>query len=226
LQLVVRAGAGTDTIDVAHCSRKGIYVANCPGKNAHAVSELTIGLLLSIDRRMAEGNQMLNEGKWNKAMFSKCKGLKGRTIGLVGYGAIAKLVCKTARALEMNVVVSTRTQHEGLDLQDNFKYVSRNELLEQSDIVSIHCPNTAETKGMVNKEFLELMKPDAVLLNTSRGSVINDDDLLAKLEACPDFWYGTDVFNGEPSTGKAEWSCPISAHPRVYGTHHCGASTA
>jgi D-3-phosphoglycerate dehydrogenase len=79
---------------------------------------------------------------------------------------------------------------------------------------------------MVNKEFLEQMKPNAVLLNTSRGSVINDQDLLAKLEECPEFWYGTDVFNGEPSTGKIDWTCPISAHPRVYGTHHCGASTA
>jgi D-3-phosphoglycerate dehydrogenase len=104
--------------------------------------------------------------------------------------------------------------------------VTRDELLEQSDIVSLHCPNTPETKGMVNQEFLARMKPDGVLLNTSRGSVINDEALLAKLEECPAFWYGTDVFNGEPSTGKAEWTCPLSTHARVYGTHHCGASTA
>ena len=89
LQLVVRAGAGTDTIDVKHCAKQGIYVANCPGKNAHAVSELTIGMMLSIDRRMAEGNQMLHDGKWNKGMFAKCLGVKGRTIGLIGCGAIA-----------------------------------------------------------------------------------------------------------------------------------------
>ena len=88
LQLVVRAGAGTDTIDVKYCAKQGIYVANCPGKNAHAVSELTIGMMLSIDRRMAEGNQLLHDGKWNKGMFAKCLGLKGRTIGLVGFGAI------------------------------------------------------------------------------------------------------------------------------------------
>jgi len=88
LQLVVRAGAGTDTIDVKYCAKQGIYVANCPGKNAHAVSELTIGMMLSIDRRMAEGNQMLHDGKWNKGMFAKCLGVKGRTIGLIGFGAI------------------------------------------------------------------------------------------------------------------------------------------
>jgi len=89
LQLVVRAGAGTDTIDVKYCAKQGIFVANCPGKNAHAVSELTIGMMLSIDRRMAEGNQMLHDGKWNKGMFAKCLGVKGRTIGLIGFGAIA-----------------------------------------------------------------------------------------------------------------------------------------
>jgi len=89
LQLVVRAGAGTDTIDVKYCAKQGIYVANCPGKNAHAVSELTIGMMLSIDRRMAEGNQMLHDGKWNKGIFAKCLGVKGRTIGLIGCGAIA-----------------------------------------------------------------------------------------------------------------------------------------
>ena len=89
LQLVVRAGAGTDTIDVKYCAKQGIYVANCPGKNAHAVSELNIGMMLSIDRRMAEGNQMLHDGKWNKGMFAKCLGVKDRTIGLIGCGAIA-----------------------------------------------------------------------------------------------------------------------------------------
>ena len=89
LQLVVRAGAGTDTIDVTHCARQGIFVANCPGKNAHAVAELAMGLMLSLDRRMAEGNQLLHEGKWDKTMFSKCVGIKGRTLGLIGFGPIA-----------------------------------------------------------------------------------------------------------------------------------------
>lgn len=115
LKLIVRAGAGTDTIDVAHAAKLGIYVANCPGKNANAVSELTIGLILSIDRRMAEGNELLHQGKWNKGMFANCKGIKGRTLGLIGFGNIAQGVCKAAIALEMNVIVHTRTQHAGLD---------------------------------------------------------------------------------------------------------------
>jgi D-3-phosphoglycerate dehydrogenase len=129
LQLIVRAGAGTDTIDVAHAARTGIYVANCPGKNANAVSELTIGMMISIDRRMAEGNELLHKGKWNKGMFANCKGLKGRTIGLIGFGNIAQGVCKAARALDMNVLVHTRTVKAGLDEQMGFTYVSREELL-------------------------------------------------------------------------------------------------
>lgn len=88
LQLIVRAGAGYDTIDFVHASRKGVYVANCPGKNAHAVAELAIALILSIDRRTAEGNALLKEGKWNKGMFASCKGIRNRTLGLIGFGNI------------------------------------------------------------------------------------------------------------------------------------------
>ena len=89
LQLVVRAGAGYDTIDHDHCSRRGIYVANCPAVNAHAVSELTLGLILSIDRRIAESTYQLKTGNWNKELFRKAKGVKGRTLGLIGGGNIA-----------------------------------------------------------------------------------------------------------------------------------------
>jgi D-3-phosphoglycerate dehydrogenase / 2-oxoglutarate reductase len=107
--MIVRAGAGYDTIDVTHCAKLGIYVANCPGKNAHAVAELTLALILSIDRRIAEGVQLLKEGQWNKAMFANCAGLKGKTIGLVGFGCIGQLVCARAKAFEMNVLVHNRT---------------------------------------------------------------------------------------------------------------------
>jgi D-3-phosphoglycerate dehydrogenase len=89
LQLVVRAGAGYDTIDVAYCAKQGVYVANCPGKNSHAVAELTLGLILSIDRRIPEGVQLLREQKWSKGLFANCTGIKGRTIGLIGFGNIA-----------------------------------------------------------------------------------------------------------------------------------------
>lgn len=115
LQLVVRAGAGYDTIDFNYCSTKGIYVANCPGKNANAVSELAMGLILCIDRRIAEGVSMIKTGDWNKGMFANCRGIKGRTLGLIGFGNIGQLVCRAAKAMDMEVVVSTRTQKPGLD---------------------------------------------------------------------------------------------------------------
>ncbi len=88
----MRAGAGYDTIDVAHCSKQGVYVANCPGKNAHAVAELTFGLILSIDRRIAEGVQLLKEGQWAKSAFISSLGIKGRTLGIYGLGSIGTLV--------------------------------------------------------------------------------------------------------------------------------------
>lgn len=120
--MVVRAGAGYDTIDWIHCSKRGIYVTNCPGKNSHAVAELAMGLILSIDRRIAEGVQLLKEGKWKKGMFANCTGIKGRTLGLIGFGNISQLVCERARAFEMNVIVHTRTQKAGLDKKFGFVY--------------------------------------------------------------------------------------------------------
>ena len=227
LQLVVRAGAGYDTIDVAFCAKNGVYVANCPGKNSHAVAELTMGFILSIDRRIPEGVQLLREQKWNKGMFANCTGIKGRTIGLIGFGNIAQLVLERAKAFELDVIVHSRTKHAGLEKKLGFQYAeSIEDLLKRSDFVSIHTPATPETKNMVNKDFLSHMKPDGILLNTSRGTVVNEEDLLAHLNANPNFWFGTDVFNGEPAgTKEVAFTHPIAQHPRVYGSHHIGAST-
>mmetsp|Transcript_10087 Transcript_10087/g.10032 ORF Transcript_10087/g.10032 Transcript_10087/m.10032 type:complete len:195 (+) Transcript_10087:45-629(+) len=122
MQLIVRAGAGYDTIDAVHCAKSGIYVANCPGKNSHAVAELAWGLILSIDRRIGEGIQLLKEKQWNKGMFANCKGLKGRTLGLIGFGNIAQLVHARAQAFEMNTIVHTRTQQPGLQKKLGFEY--------------------------------------------------------------------------------------------------------
>lgn len=225
LKVIVRAGAGYDTIDFVHAASRGIYVCNCPGKNASAVAELTMGLILSIDRRTAEGNALFKEGKWNKGMFVDCKGIRGRTLGIIGYGNIGQCVCEAAKAFGMSVLVSTRTQHSGLDKLHGFQYVSQEELLARSDIVSLHIPNTPQTKGMVNEAFLAQMKENAVLINTSRGDCVDEDALLNKLEKCKGFWCGLDVFKGEPSAKACEWKHPLAMHPRVYGTHHCGAST-
>lgn len=112
LQMILRTTEELETVDAAYAAKIGIFVANCPGKHANAVSELTIGLMISIDRRMAEGNELLHQGKWNKGLFKDCKGLKGRTIGIIGFGHVGKQVCKAANAMEMNVLVYTKSQEE------------------------------------------------------------------------------------------------------------------
>ena len=222
MALIIRAGAGYDTIDVAHASTKGVYVANCPGKNATAVAELTMGLITSIDRRLGENYKLQKEGKWRKGMFTKCIGLKGRTLGLIGFGNIAQRVATRALAFEMKVLTFNRSNKtiEGVEA-----VASIDELLSESDIVSIHVPNNKDTKGMVNKEFLSKMKSNGVLINTARGAAVVEEDLQAHLEANEGFWFGTDVLQGEPSSKECDWEHPLGMHPRVYGSHHIGAST-
>jgi D-3-phosphoglycerate dehydrogenase / 2-oxoglutarate reductase len=222
LALIIRAGAGYDTIDVAYASTKGVLVANCPGKNATAVAELTMGLIISIDRRLGENYKLQKEGKWRKGMFTDCTGLKGRTLGLIGFGNIAQRVAERALAFEMKVLTFNRSNKSSGGVQ---AVSSLTELLEESDIVSLHVPNNKDTKGMVNKNFLSKMKPDGVLINTSRGAAVNEDDLLAHLDANKNFWFGTDVLEGEPAEKECDWEHPLGLHARVYGSHHIGAST-
>jgi D-3-phosphoglycerate dehydrogenase / 2-oxoglutarate reductase len=226
LNLVLRAGAGYDNIDHAHAATKGTHVANCPGMNSHAVAELTLGLMLGVDRRLADGNTLLKDGKWSKSAFAKCRGMKGQTLGLCGFGNIGKLVLKRAQAFEMEVIVDNMFPEQGAEEEFNFRYVNRDELIASSDFLSFHLPATSETKGMINAELLGQMKDDAVLINTSRGGIMNEEDILAKLNACPNFWMGTDVFAQEPSSGKlGEFKNDLAQHPRVLGSHHIGAST-
>lgn len=226
LKLIIRAGAGYDTIDFKYAGSRGIAVANCPGKNSQAVAELTIGLIVSIDRMIPTGVQLLREGKWAKGQFANCRGLKGRTLGLVGFGNISALVCKFAVAMGLEVIALDKHQKPEMQQLVGFTYVDTLEkLLKEADIVSLHVPSNPGTKGMVNKDFLGKMKKDAVLINTSRGNLVNDADLLAHLNANKGFWFGADVLNGEPSGKKADFVNAIAQHPQAYVTHHCGAST-
>jgi len=126
----------------------------------------------------------------------------------------------------MNVIVHTRTKQPGLDKKLGFRYAdSIDDLLTNSDIVSLHTPATADTKGMINSAFLAKMKKNSLLINTVRGSVVVDDDLFGHLEAEPGFWYATDVYNGEPTGKEGPFENKIAMHPRVFGHHHVGAST-
>ncbi|HJR51845.1 MAG TPA: NAD(P)-dependent oxidoreductase, partial [Gemmatimonadales bacterium] len=167
LTLVIRAGAGIDTIDVASASGRGIFISNCPGKNSIAVAELVMGLLLACDRRIPDQVADLRQGKWNKAEYSKARGLYGRRLGIVGLGQIGKEVAIRARAFGMRVLGWSRTlTHEEAERLGIVYAQSPLEIARICDVVTINVAANADTKHMVNAEFLAAMRPGAYLINT------------------------------------------------------------
>jgi D-3-phosphoglycerate dehydrogenase len=207
LSLIVRAGAGYNTIDVAAASRRGIYVANCPGKNAIAVAELAFGLLLSIDRRIPDNVAELRAGKWNKKEYSKARGLYGRTLVLLGVGSIGQEMIRRAAGFGMNVVIWSR-RFDGQDIERVLRSIAIGlaptpaDAMSRGDVVSIHLALGPETKGLVNAALLSKMKPGAVLINTARGEVV---DYAAVAAAVKDrgLRVGLDVYANEPASAAA-----------------------
>src|ERR687895_290886 len=225
LTLVIRAGAGIDTIDVTAASDLGVFVSNCPGKNSIAVAELVMGLLLACDRRIADQVADLRQAKWNKAEYSKARGLYGRTLGIVGLGQIGREVAVRARAFGMRVLAWSRTlTHEEADRLGVAYAHNPLEVARLSDVVTINVAATAETQHMVDAEFLAAMRPGAYLINTSRGSVV-DEAALARALGDKKLRAGLDVFQNEPAGGTGAFTGAILQLPGVYGTHHVGAST-
>jgi D-3-phosphoglycerate dehydrogenase / 2-oxoglutarate reductase len=225
LTLVIRAGAGIDTIDVSAASDLGVFVSNCPGKNSIAVAELVLGLLLACDRRIPDQTAELRQGRWNKSEYSKARGLHGRTLGIVGLGQIGREVARRAQAFGMQVVAWSRnlTQDEADQLGIGYALTPL-EVARVADAVTINVAATAETKNLVNADFLAAMKPGAYLINTARGSVL-DETALERAVQEKGIRAGLDVFQGEPSGGTGEFVSRVTGLPGVYGTHHVGAST-
>ena len=206
-------------------SKRGIYVSNCPGKNSIAVAELAFGLILALDRHIADNVIALRAGQWNKTEFSKAKGLMGRTLGLIGLGQIGQEMIPRARAFGMPVVAWSRSltperatqlgvQRCGTPLQ----------VAAAADVVSVHVALTTETRGLLGKDFFDAMRPGACFINTARGEVVDQDALRAAI-AQRGIRAGLDVYASEPATGVAEFPDPIAREVNLYGTHHIGAST-
>jgi len=242
LALVVRAGAGVNTIDVAAASERGIYVANCPGKNSIAVAELTLGLLLALDRRIPDAVADLRSGRWNKKEYSRADGLAGRTLGVLGLGAIGCEVIRRAQAFGLRVVAWSRrfdgedrwltlAEARELGIEQGHQAApirlapTPGEVAERSDALSIHLALCSETRGLVGASVLGRMRPGAMLINTSRGEIVDGDALLSATRE-KGLRLGLDVFTREPAGGSGEFDDPIVGLPLVYGTHHVGASTA
>jgi len=224
LSLVVRAGAGYNTIDVETASERGIYVANCPGKNSVAVAELAFGLILALDRRIAENAADLKRGAWNKKEYGKARGLFGRTLGLIGVGGIGREMIPRARAFGMPVVAWSRslTQDRARELGIERKSIPL-EIAVSADVVSLHVALKPETTGLIGEEFFAAMRPGAYFINTSRAEVV-DHAALERAVRENGLRAGLDVFAGEPAGGTAV-DAPIFQLPGVVGTHHIGAST-
>ena len=229
LSLIVRSGAGTNTIDCQAAADAGIYVCNVPGTNSVAVAELTLGLLLAIDRHIADCVVDLRNGQWNKKKYSEADGLLGKTLGIIGVGEIGLAVAERARSFGMSVI-AVRNPNRRVDIESRIRSVGirlvddQETLLSESDAVSIHVPGGGSTEGLVDANFLNQMKDGSVLLNTSRGEVVDEKALLNALET-KNMRAGLDVFCDEPKAGTSQFNSSLASHPRVVGSHHIGAST-
>jgi len=241
LSLVVRAGAGYNTIDVAAASKRGIYVSNCPGKNAIAVAELAFALMLALDRRVPDNVAELRAGKWNKKEYSKAQGLFGKTLGLLGVGNIGREMIRRAGGFGLNVVIWSRrfagqrrplADHEARELgvESALRQVAIEieptpaDVAARADVLSLHLALGPETRGLVNADVLGRLKPGAILINTARGEVV-DEAAAASAVRERGLRVGLDVFAQEPSGATGEFVSELASLPGVYGTHHIGAST-
>jgi len=225
LSLVVRAGAGYNTIDVKTASSRGIYVTNCPGKNSIAVAELAFGLMLSLDRRIHDNVGDLRQGRWNKKEYSKARGVFGRTLGLIGVGRIGQEMIYRAKVFGMPVVAWSRSltperaEKLGIEMKQ-----SPLEVASASDVVSIHVALNNDTKNLIDEKFFTAMKPGSYFINTSRAEVV-DQPALARAVKERGLRAGLDVFAGEPTGGVGTVEDDIFKLDGVIGTHHIGAST-
>jgi D-3-phosphoglycerate dehydrogenase len=225
LSLVVRAGAGYNTIDVKAASARGIYVSNCPGKNSAAVAELAFGLLLGLDRRLADNVTDLRAGKWNKKEYSRARGLYGRTLGLIGLGRVGREMIPRARAFGMKIIGWSRrlTPESAAELGIAFRQ-SLIEVAAECDALSVHLALTPDTRHLIGADVFNVMRHGAYFINTARAEVV-DQAALADAITDKGLYVGLDVFAAEPAASAGDFSDEIVKLPGVYGTHHIGAST-
>ena len=225
LSVVIRAGAGYDTIDVDGASKRGVFVANCPGKNSIAVAELAWSLILACDRRVPDQVIDLRCGVWNKKEYSDARGLHGRTLGVVGLGEIGLEVAKRGNAFGMNVMAWSRslTNEKAAEL-GIFRCESLQDLANKSDVVTVHVSANPDTEHLIDAAFLHEMNDGAIFVNTSRGNVIDEPALVSATQK-KKLRVGLDVYVEEPVTSEGAFFPPILKQECTYGTHHVGAAT-
>lgn len=230
LHLIVRAGASYSTIDVRAASARGVYVANCPGKNASAVSELVFGLMICIDRRIPDAVFSLRSQKWERLEFGKSEGLHGKTLGIVGVGAIGKEIAMRAKAFGLNVIGWSRslTAAKAADLGIGYAS-SLEDLAARSQILSVHLALNERTRGIIGKKVFSALPQHAIFINAARADLV-DYAAMREAVATRGLRVGLDVVPDEPK-GKTEYPNELFVGPVsstagfIYGTPHIAAST-
>jgi D-3-phosphoglycerate dehydrogenase / 2-oxoglutarate reductase len=225
LTLIVRAGAGVNNIDMEAASDMGIYVANCPGMNSIAVAELTLGLILSLDRFLPDNVSDFRNGIWNKAEYSRAEGLFGKVLGIIGVGQIGLEVIRRAKAFGMPVIAWSRSLTEQTAAELGIA-IARDveEVASKCDVMSVHLALKPETRGVISKRVLEQLKDGALFVNTSRAETV-DEDALFELVKSGRIRAALDVFNDEPEYKQGEIKNRFQKLEGAYISHHIGAST-
>ncbi len=217
LKLIIRGGVGVDNIDVTYAESKGIKVRNTPKASSSAVAELTLGHIFCLARFIRIANITIREGKWNKKQYKGIE-LSGKTLGLIGFGRIGRELAKKAKALEMKVIYND-ILGPAKDCPE-YSFVSLDELLADSDFISLHVPGNKDKSPVISKAEFTKMKDGAFLINCARGSVVDEAALLEALNSGKIAGAGIDVFPEEPPQ-----NLELIRHEKISVTPHIGAST-
>jgi D-3-phosphoglycerate dehydrogenase / 2-oxoglutarate reductase len=217
LQVAARCGVGLDNVDVKEATLRKIKVVNAPGANASTIAEHTLSLMLMLQRNLYQSINEVKTGNWEARSRFQGDELNGKTLGILGMGNIGKKVAKLADAFGMKVLYWSRTR-----LKNKYKFASFEDVLKKSDIISIHLPYLPETHHLIDAQSFEWMKPNAILINTARGTIIDQDILYKKLENKDIAGFGADVLAAEPPVAND----PLLTHPRALITAHVGSLTA
>ena len=219
LKLIIRGGVGVDNIDVKYAEDNGIEVKNTPKSPSESVAELAMAHMFSCARYISIAGHTMREGKWEKKAYGKGIELQGKTLGIIGFGRIGQHLGVMAKAIGMNVVAYSTTRRPEVEAKFGIPYVTLEELLAQSDFISLHAP-AAPGAPLINADTIAKMKDGVVIINTSRGANVDEDALLAALESGKVRAAGLDVYADEPTANAALYS-----HPMVSCTPHIGAAT-
>ena len=217
LKVIARYGAGTDTIDLKVAKDCGIVVTNAPGMNAESVGEMTFGMIVALSRRLLEYDKGVKAGGWPRWETTE---LFGKTLGIIGYGAIGKVTARCGRGFGMQVLADDPYIAPSSVPLEDAKLVSFEEVLKNSDVVSLHCPRNEETINMINKDTIAMMKDGAVLINCARGGIANEDDVYAALKSGKLAGFGMDVYQHEPPKNS-----PLASLDNVIMTPHAASHT-